>query len=426
MKKRLGLILLSFSLLSAVLPIATATSATNPAANTSCATKGQVVVYSNMKYTCVLSGNKLVWSAGVKVSVLPTTTTTTTSQVPTTTIANEATIYTASMTKPHQPVGQNGGKDDYRCFLVDPNIPMDVYVTSVQFVPQQRPFVHHALFWTVGASSIPTYKKLDDNGNGWSCFGGVTTDSSTADIASTLAGWAPGRPVDTWPAGYGTRVNKGDEIVMQVHYNLLAALGGTVPADQSKVLITAVPAALNSLQPLYGEAFAAPVELACPPGVSAPLCDRSSSLADLAARTGSKAASVEGQLLLACGQDFLNPVASLTSSCDRRIGQNETVIQAGAHMHLLGTRLQLILNPGTSRQQTLLDSNPYDFDNQAPVTLAKPVPLKAGDVVRIVCTYNPGLHLLVPQLQQLPWRYVTWGDGSSDEMCLGSLRVTRP
>jgi len=296
MKNRSIFALLAFISASIFLPIATATSATNPAANTSCATKGQVVVYSNMKYTCVLSGNKLVWSAGVKVSVLPTTTTTTTSQVATTTIANEATVYTASMTKPHQPVGQNGGKDDYRCFLIDPKIPMDVYVTSVQFVPQQRPFVHHALFWTVGASSIPTYKKLDDNGNGWSCFGGVTTDSSTADIASTLAGWAPGRPVDTWPAGYGTRVNKGDEIVMQVHYNLLAALGGTVPADQSKVLITAVPAALNSLQPLYGEAFAAPVELACPPGVSAPLCDRSSSLADLAARTGSKAASVEGQL----------------------------------------------------------------------------------------------------------------------------------
>ena len=372
----------------------------------------------------MISKKKLVWSKGVKAVALSTTTTT--SLDSNTTIVNQASIYTAMMTKQHQPVGQNGGKDDYRCFLIDPKFVMDAYVTSVQFVPQQRAFVHHALFWTVGASSIPTYKKLDDNGNGWSCFGGVTTDSSTADIASTLAGWAPGRPIDVWPAGYGTRVNKGDQIVMQVHYNLLAALGGTVPADLSKVLITAVPAALNSLQPLFGEAFAAPVELACPPGVTATLCDRSKALADLVSRTGSKAANVEGQLLMLCGQDFLNPTPSLVSTCDRRISQNETVIQAGAHMHLTGTRLQLVLNPGTSRQQTLLDSSPYDFDNQAPITLPKPVALKAGDVVRIVCTYNPGLHLLVPQLQQLPWRYVIWGDGSSDEMCLGSLRVTRP
>ena len=424
MKKRSIFALLAFVAASIFLPIATATSATHPVTNSSCSTKGQVVVYSNMKYTCVLSNKKLMWSAGVKVSALPTTTTTSLNS--TTTIVNQASVYTALMTKSYQPVGQNGGKDDDRCFLIDPKFVMDAYVTSVQFVPQQRAFVHHALFWTVGASSIPTYKKLDDNGNGWSCFGGVTTDSSTADIASTLAGWAPGRPIDVWPAGYGTQVNKGDQIVMQVHYNLLAALGGTVPADQSKVLVTAVPAALNSLQPLFGEAFAAPVELACPPGVTATLCDRSKALADLAARTGSKAANVEGQLLMLCGQDFLKPVASLTSTCDKRIGQSETVIQAGAHMHLTGTRLQLILNPGTSRQQTLLDSNPFDFDNQAPVTLPKPVPLKAGDVVRIVCTYNPGLHLLVPQLQQLPWRYVIWGDGSSDEMCLGSLRVTRP
>jgi hypothetical protein len=330
------------------------------------------------------------------------------------------------MTKPHQPVGQNGGKDDYRCFLIDPKFVMNAYVTSVQFVPQQRAFVHHALFWTVGASSIPTYKKLDDNGNGWSCFGGVTSDSSTADIASTLAGWAPGRPIDVWPAGYGTQVKKGDQIVMQVHYNLLAALGGTVPADQSKVLVTAVPASLNSLQPLYGEAFAAPVELACPPGVTGGLCDRTKSLADLAARTSTNASYVEAGLLILCRKDPINPVASLVTWCDKKITVDETAIQAGAHMHLLGTRLQLILNPGTSSQRTLLDRTPYDFDNQAPVTLPKPVVLKPGDIVRIICTYDPGLHLLVPQLQQLPWRYVTWGDGSSDEMCLGSLRVTRP
>ena len=119
------------------------------------------------------------------------------------------------------------------------------------------------------------------------------------------------------------------------------------------------------------------------------------------------------------------PVVLYSSTIPRTIVDRTSPV-AGAHMHLTGTRLQLILNPGTSRQQTLLDSNPFDFDNQAPVTLPKPVPLKAGDVVRIVCTYNPGLHLLVPQLQQLPWRYVIWGDGSSDEMCLGSLRVTRP
>ncbi len=239
MKKRISL---------ALLPVASATCATHPVTNSSCSTKGQVVVYANKKYTCVISKKKLVWSKGVKVVALSTTTTT--SLDSNTTIVNQASIYTAMMTKQHQPVGQNGGKDDYRCFLIDPKFVMDAYVTSVQFVPQQRAFVHHALFWTVGASSIPTYKKLDDNGNGWSCFGGVTTDSSTADIASTLAGWAPGRPIDVWPAGYGTRVNKGDQIVMQVHYNLLAALGGTVPADQSKVLVTAVPAALNSLQVL--------------------------------------------------------------------------------------------------------------------------------------------------------------------------------
>ena len=421
MKKRSTYVLLAFSVFFAILPATSANSAVNPVANASCSPKGKIVVYAGSKYTCVLSNKKLVWDRGVKVSTTATSTTTTTEP-----IVNQTTVYTASMTKPHQPVGTSGGKDDYRCFLLDPKISLDSYVTSVQFVPQQRPFVHHALFWSVNASSAATYKQLDNNGNGWSCFGGVTADSSTADIASTLSGWAPGRPMDVWPSGYGTPISKGALIVMQVHYNLLAALGGAVPTDQSKVLISAVPAALNSLQPLYGEAFAAPVELPCPSGVNGGLCDRTKALNDLADRTTLKASYVEAGLLIICGKDPFNPVANLTSTCDKKITSTETAIQAGAHMHLLGTRLQLILNPGKASEQLLLDSNPYDFDNQAPVTLKKPVPLKPGDVVRIVCTYNPGLHLLIPQLQQLPWRYVTWGDGSSDEMCLGSLRVTRP
>jgi hypothetical protein len=42
-------------------------------------------------------------------------------------------------------------------------------------------------------------------------------------------------------------------------------------------------------------------------------------------------------------------------------------------------------------------------------------------VIRVTCTHDAGLRSKLPQLAPLPPRYVVWGDGTSDEMCLGLL-----
>jgi len=45
----------------------------------------------------------------------------------------------------------------------------------------------------------------------------------------------------------------------------------------------------------------------------------------------------------------------------------------------------------------------------------------AGEPVQMTCTYDPKLRQELPQLRKQPARFVIWGDGSSDEMCLGIL-----
>ena len=50
-----------------------------------------------------------------------------------------------------------------------------------------------------------------------------------------------------------------------------------------------------------------------------------------------------------------------------------------------------------------------------------PVDVNPGDTVRVTCTH-PASKL--PQLSHLPPRYVVWGDGTTDEMCLGLLTAT--
>ena len=49
---------------------------------------------------------------------------------------------------------------------------------------------------------------------------------------------------------------------------------------------------------------------------------------------------------------------------------------------------------------------------------------RVGDTVRVECTFDPTLRQKIPQLKVLEPRYVTWGEGSSDEMCLGVLSGT--
>jgi hypothetical protein len=91
------------------------------------------------------------------------------------------------------------------------------------------------------------------------------------------------------------------------------------------------------------------------------------------------------------------------------------------HMHLLGRSIKVELNPGTPGAKTLLDVPNYNFDNQSVQPLAAPVAVHSGDVLRVTCTHDAGLRKLLPALRDTPPRYVVWGDGTSDEMCLGLM-----
>ena len=50
--------------------------------------------------------------------------------------------------------------------------------------------------------------------------------------------------------------------------------------------------------------------------------------------------------------------------------------------------------------------------------------VKAGDTLRVSCTHDATLRKQLPELQTLKPRYVVWGEGTSDEMCLGVLVYT--
>ncbi len=65
----------------------------------------------------------------------------------------------------------------------------------------------------------------------------------------------------------------------------------------------------------------------------------------------------------------------------------------------------------------------YDFNYQRSYDLKKWVKVVPGDTVQVTCTYDPTLAQELPALRKAPPHFVTWGDGSSDEMCLGLIQT---
>ena len=410
-------LLLSISLIPAY-------SATPPKAGSLCSKQGNTKSYQGKKYTCLKSGNKLVWSKGVpNKNALP-------SQRPTTDsspINLQSKSYSVQMSQAHLPVAPTDGYDDYRCFLLDPKVTEDSIIQSIEFIPQRKNLVHHAIIFRVSEANLDEAKKRDSSGTGWSCFGGSGLGGMfTSFITSPwISAWVPGRGKDLRPAGYGIPFKKNEQFVLQVHYNLLAASGGKIETDQSTIVIEAVPATETTVKTLSIELFAAPVELACPEGITGTFCDRKESVKDLSRRTkGNTELELLG-LAAICGKDPLLPQPTVHTTCDQRVRSNYTIVTAAPHMHLLGRKLKMTLNPSTSGEQTIIDVQQYNFDDQSPIPLKNQLEVKRGDTIRIECTHDPKLRQLIPSLKNLPPRYVTWGEGSSDEMCLGVLSVSR-
>jgi hypothetical protein len=322
--------------------------------------------------------------------------------------------------RPTPPPG--GGTDDYHCTLLDPRVGSDTMIVGSHFFPNS-PEVHHAILFLVPPEAVAAARVADGNGRGWTCFGeSVLPGTGLAGLARTpwLSAWAPGHGADVLPAGTGVPFPAGSLVVMQIHYNLLV---GDQPV-RSRLQLLTVPAARH-LRPLSLTLYPAPPDVPCPPGVTGPLCNRAASLADLGRRFGPELPRFVDTIESVCGRNPADPPAGDTTSCTWPIGFSGQLLRLTAHMHLLGKSMTIVLDPGTPRQQTLLNVVNFNFDYQRSYDLAQPVAVGPGDRIQVTCTYNPAIHQLLPALRRLPPRFVTWGDGSTDEMCLGIVQWQR-
>ncbi len=329
---------------------------------------------------------------------------------------------TLSMPDPYTPSAPTGvGTDDYRCFLLDPNLRRDSFLTGTHVLPGNSDVVHHVILFRVPRGQVAKAESVDaaDDGPGWTCFGGSGLDDfADVDNASWLGAWAPGGRESVLRPGLGVELEKGSQVVMQVHYNLLA--GDDADVSSAQLRMAAKDADLTPLQTML---LPAPVELPCRPAHDAsPLCDRAAALDDVKERFGGRAGATADILYFLCSG---KPRAGNQQSCTRTLAEPMSIQGVAGHMHLLGRSIKVEVNPGTDRAQTVLDIPVWDFDNQGAKPV-EPVRLEAFDTVRVTCRHVQWLRDKLPAFEGQEERYVVWGEGTTDEMCLGILQVTRP
>jgi mono/diheme cytochrome c family protein len=261
--------------------------------------------------------------------------------------------------------------DLYRCFVIPTNFPENRYLSAVEFVPGNRKIVHHVIAYldTTGASVA-----LDkaDPGLGYTCFGGPGFSS-----AGSVGGWAPGAPPQVNPDGVGVLLPARANVVLQVHYH-----NRQPGAERDRTQV--------------GLHFATrPV-------------DKQVRWIPVGNRT----------LFIPAGAAHHEVRASYTVPPDR----NLHATGVAPHMHLLGRQMKVTATSPDGTVTPLIYIDDWDFHWQGTYTFARPVPLPSGTRIDVEAVFdNSSANRRNPNA---PPRDVTWGEATTDEMCIAFVRVT--
>jgi hypothetical protein len=110
------------------------------------------------------------------------------------------------------PYAPTGSGDQFRCFVMDPGLERDRFLTGTDVIPGDPAVVHHVV--VIADPSRAASKRLA-GGDGYDCFGGFS------DIPDNqlLQVWTPGGFPVEMPEGVAVQLPRGSLIVMQVHYH---------------------------------------------------------------------------------------------------------------------------------------------------------------------------------------------------------------
>jgi Copper type II ascorbate-dependent monooxygenase, C-terminal domain len=344
--------------------------------------------------------------------------------------------------------------DEYRCFLIDPKLESQRFITGYNIVPGDPSVVHHVILFSIRGQTIDEAKQREANSDargGWTCFGGpnvgnqalrdaaadaaTTGDTTKAeDVLGYAGSWVPGSSAIEFPEGTGIALKPGTQLVMQVHYNLLAAKADKVLKDRTTAqFYLSKPSEV--LKPLGMAAAAASVEIPCAgtyPTSSSDPCNRDAAYKVVSKYQEPWLTKILQSGLMATVCKHTLPTSGENSNkvvtqCDFPVNKNLLAIGAQGHMHTRGMSVKLEINPNDAKKRMVaLDIPHWDFHWQSAFYFEKPFKIFKGDTLRITCTFDnsPANQPWINGVQEKP-RYIVWGESTQDEMCIGNIQGVR-
>jgi Ca2+-binding EF-hand superfamily protein len=265
------------------------------------------------------------------------------------------------------------GNDVYRCFVIPTHYDQDRYLSGIEIHPGNGKVVHHIIAYldTSGsARALEAQEHLKDpKSPGYTSFGGPGFQP-----AGVLGGWVPGYDPVSLPKGVGIGLPKGSDIVLQVHYHK----DGKPETDLSKVGL------YFSKEPIDKEM-------------------RSLML-------------INPFFYLAPGEAHHEVKATLT------VPDNITALDIVPHMHLIGHDMTVTAQMPDKTNMTLIDVPNWDFNWQSRYTYKQPVTMPKGTTLSLVAHYDNSTGN--PRNPNSPPKDVTWGEQTTDEMCIAFIGYT--
>jgi len=260
------------------------------------------------------------------------------------------------------------GPDINRCFVIPTNLTEDRMVSAVEFRAGDRSVIHHTIMFLDANGAA---RKLDgqDGQPGYKSFGGANVRPTGG-----LGAWLPGTVPRHLPSGMAKFVKAGSDLVLQVHYHPI----GKATEDQSSVGIYFAKEPTKHI--VTGIAVTQPL-LQLPAGKAH--CDVKTRCAPL-------------------------PV-------------DVNVLGISPHMHDLGKEFRVSAKLPGGKYLPLIWIKDWDFNWQGTYQFEKPLKLPKGSVICLHAIYDNSAGN--PKNPHSPPQDVTWGESSSDEMCLCGIQV---
>jgi hypothetical protein len=253
--------------------------------------------------------------------------------------------------------------DDWRCFVIDSPFTEKTFITGFDTIPGDQKTAHHmVVFYPMDDGSGLISRVLDqlEEGPGYTCFG------SPGVPATILAAWAPGGGATHYPDKLGIEVQPGRPLIVQMHYNTVAA---EVPGEDSTQIDLQVQA--DGITPgVFTQIL--DLEMNLPPG----------------------------------DKDAREIVAGNIGTKLQKSGPLQ-IYGVFPHMHELG-RTQRFTYEQDGKESCLVDVPRYDFHWQRMYFYDKPIEIDAHTPLKLDCRFDTTTRSEVTK----------WGESTQDEMCV--------